>query len=262
MKKIIIALIAVAALAVALFSGVAVGNGGLFDENSNENDQNNSRPSTTDSSTQENLNTGDLVELVAAFDSFASSDVQKNEIEIELESKAFSVDQDFEIVRGSYNGKIVTKIGKGAISGYVCDGKVYNEIGDSMDIQGIDEEKIADIDIKQVLDVVYKICSEGDFSVTEDDEEKTYRLSLTGSQIADIIGYMGSEIEGYNIDITAGIMSVSLENGALSEIEIGCSGNVKVLNMDIPLTLTITDDTQGMNNATMALPQAVIDKIG
>lgn len=261
MKKIIIAVIAAAALVAALLSGVAVGNGSMFGDILNQNDQNSSQ-SSDDSATQGNLNAGDLVELLVAFDNFANSDVQKSVIEIELECKAFAIDQDFEIMTGSYNGKPLTKIGKGAIYGYVYDGKVYNEIGDSFDIQGIDEEKIAELDIKQLLNVVYKICSEGDFSVTENDEQKTFRLALTGGQIADIIGYMGSEFEGYDIAVTEGIMAVSLKNDALSQIKVSCSGNVNVLNMDIPLILTLTADTQGMNNATMALPQAIIDKIG
>ena len=214
----------------------------------------------TGSETQEIVVPTDIYRLVKAWDSYMSADLKRAEVVLMLESKAFSLDEAVSVEAGNVNGKPFAYISKGALDAYIFDNTLYIEDDARFDIAGR-EFSVEDADIRQVLEFIYKLANNSEFTVDETEKGTEYRLSLTQQQIEELVGESLGKISEADISVKKGELVMTTKDNSLAGFDIICDGTVYILGFEAPVTLSVMVETSAENGIQIAVPDFLKDKI-
>lgn len=251
-KKFLIIIAAIVAAA-ALFAGILFGRTFLISDNI--------VPGQEDiSEGQEIVVPTHIYRLVKAWDDYMSADIKQAEIVLLLESKAFAIDEHISVQAGKMDGKPLAHIKKGMIDAYIYNNTLYIEDEAKFDIVGR-EFSVEDIEVKEMLEFIYNLANNSEFSVTENENVTEYRLALTQQQIEQLMGAGFENISELDIAVKHGELVMSTEDKALSGFAVTLDGSVYILGIESPVTLSVNVETTAVNGGEISVPKFIKDKM-
>ena len=252
-KKTLLAVLAGLAVVVVLIAGISMGR--ALNEADNIIPENNGN-----SEGQEIFMPTDIYRLVRAWDDYMTADVKQAEVFLKLESKAFAIDEHISVQAGKLDGKPLAHIKKGMIDAYIYNNTLYIEDEAKFDIVGR-EFSVEDIDVKEMLEFIYKLANNSEFAVEETENGAVYRLTLTQQQIEQLIGESLGQISETDVAVKKGELIITTENNALAGLDIICDGVLYILNFETPLTLSVNVETTAVNGGEISVPKFIKDKM-
>lgn len=92
--------------------------------------------------------------------------------------------------------------------------------------------------LKALPEMVGLLCMEGDIRCTQAGDGYVYTLTLDNAAMQQLSRMILPELAGYGENLTEGMVTILLEEGAVSALEISIEGKINALIVQIPITVS------------------------
>lgn len=197
----------------------------------------------------------DLFRLISAWTELNQEEGFSAALQLEVACDPISLQEDMTYEQINAGGQIVSCLSKGDLAVYYSDGVFCDRNG-----LVLSSEEYALADRVRLLEVLYQLCLNGEFSCTETGEDSwLYTLTLDQAGMESIAYTASPELESMPVTLTSGSIQIYLEKAALTEIRCNCTGGLNGLAETAPVTVSaqwrITD------NSALELPGVVKDRL-
>ena len=185
--------------------------------------------------------TDDLFRLINGWSNLLSRQTLAADLDVSVDCGPVVVKNALRYYRGTIDGVTVNCINKSGLNIF------FSDAGSAVTADG--EEASGDArsltGTAKLLDIVYLVCLEGDFTSEEQDGVCTYRVVLSSRAMDDMLAAVAPEAEKLEIDFTDSFAEVTIEDDTVSALRISCGGSVKVLltsaSADVAADITFVD---------------------
>mgnify|MGYP007008500569 FL=1 len=98
----------------------------------------------------------------------------------------------------------------------------------------------------KLVDIIYLVCQNGDFELTQEGGTYTYKLTLDDQSMDEILAALAPDAEKLDITFENCYAEVTLTDDTVSKLSVSCGGSVKVLltqaGASVTADITFTDD--------------------
>lgn len=197
----------------------------------------------------------DLFRLISAWTELNQEEGFSATLQLEVACDPILLQEDMNYAQINADGQTVNCISKGDLAVYYSDGVFCDRNG-----LVLSSEEYALADRVRLLEVLYQLCLNGEFTCTETgDDSWLYTLKLDQTGMESIAYTVSPEMESMPVTLTSGSIQIYLEKAALTEIRCNCTGGLSGLAETDPVTVSaqwrITD------HSVPELPGLVKDKL-
>ena len=258
-KTIVLMLLVAAVVTVAFLAGSFMGKKNGVDTNIPADSPRPEIDSNSSESGEQNRESDNIFNLIAAFDDYMKATVQQAEVEVKFTFGSLETDEKVSIRTGVVEGISVNHIQYGKLDIYICDGQVFVE-DDNAHFSLNKTDKYDKFNMKEMFAVAYEIVQKGDFSVETVENETVYTLSLTQQQIEDILDSLQGTMRENNAVIEKGVFRITLENGKMDSFDILFNGYIQILSSKIEGGISIETDLS-VSEQAIVVPPSVMEQV-
>lgn len=187
--------------------------------------------------------TEDLFRLLTGWSNLLHEDTIAADLDISVDCGPVVVKNALRYYRETIDGTTVNCINKSGLNIYFSDtGSAVNVNGDEA---GDDARSLAGT--TKLLDIVYLVCQNGEFELSQEGETYTYRLSLDERSMDSLLEALAPDAAKLDMTFEDSYAEVTLTDGTVSKLSVSCGGAVKVLltqaGASVTADITFTDDT-------------------
>ena len=185
--------------------------------------------------------TDDLFRLINGWSNLLSRQTLAADLDVSVDCGPVVVKNALRYYRSTLDGAAVNCINKSGLNIF------FSDTGSAVTADG--EEASGDArsltGTAKLLDIVYLVCLEGDFTSEEQAGVYTYRVALSSRAMDDMLAAVAPEAEKLEIDFTDSFAEVTIEDDTVVSLRISCGGSVKVLltsaSADVAADITFVD---------------------
>ena len=186
--------------------------------------------------------TDDLFRLLNGWSNLFARDALAADLDVSVDCGPVVVKNALRYYRQTIDGVSVNCVNKSGLNIFFSDaGSAVTSGGD----EASDDAKSLTGTTK-LLDIIYLVCQNGDFTSEGADGEYRYAVALDSRSMDAIVEVLAPDAAKLNIDFTDSRAEVVIRNDVVSELTISCGGSVKVLltqaSASITADITFTDD--------------------
>ena len=197
----------------------------------------------------------DLFRLISAWTELDQEEGFSAVLQLEVACNPISIQEDMTYGQINADGQIISCLSKGDLAVYYSDGVFCDRNG-----LVLSSEEYALVDRVRLLNVIYQLCLNGEFSSTETgDESWLYTLTLDQAGMESIAYTASPELESMPVTLTSGSIQIYIENGEFTEIRCNCTGGLSGLAEVAPVT--VSAQWRVKDRSALELPGAVKDQL-
>ena len=187
--------------------------------------------------------TEDLFRLLTGWSNLLHEDTIAADLDISVDCGPVVVKNALRYYRETIDGTTVNCINKSGLNIYFSDtGSTVNANGDEA---GDDARSLTGT--TKLLDIVYLVCQNGEFELSQEGETYTYRLTLDERSMDALLEALAPDAAKLDMTFEDNYAEVTLTDGTVSKLSVSCGGSVKVLltqaGASVTADITFTDDT-------------------
>ena len=185
--------------------------------------------------------TEDLFRLMEGWSNLFARETIAADFDVSVDCGPVVVKNSLRYYRAKVDGVTVNCINKSGLNIFFSDeANAVTENGSAAS----DEAKSLTGTAK-LLDTLYLVCQEGEFTSEQDGEVYRYRVTLDERAMEEFLSILAPEAAKLDIDFSDSSVQVTIENDTLSELSLSCGGSVKVLltqaSADVTGSIVFTD---------------------
>ncbi len=176
----------------------------------------------------------DLLILLAAWMKNDSAEAVQAKIVAQADCGAVSVDADYDYARQRLAGKDIHRVAGKLFTLYFTDSAACTENGTPL--SGAEQSAA---DTAQLIPLAKEICLKGDFSSGVAGDLRIYSVALDPDTASELAGQLVPDLKRLKPDFTDCALKVALQNNELAQIELDCSGSIKVVSRDVDSSVKV-----------------------
>ena len=183
-----------------------------------------------------------LVRLLTGWSNLLHQDTLAADLDISVDCGPVVVKNALRYYRETIDGLAVNCINKSGLNIYFSDaGTAVNANGDEA---GDDAKTLTGT--TKLLDIVYLVCQNGDFELTQEGGTYTYKLTLDDQSMDALLQALAPDAAKLDITFEDCYAQVEIKDETVSKLAVSCGGAVKVLltqaGASVTADITFTDD--------------------
>ena len=168
--------------------------------------------------------TSDLLNLVSAWSSLYGQEVIAADMTLSADLGPLQVSQTLAYYETEAEGTTIRSVQKNRLQLYFTEDTVCDADGDSLELA---DAQLADS--AALLDLVYALCLNGDFSCEGEADSRVYTITLDEDGMQAVILAIAPDAADLDITFSEGSAAVTVEDGALTDISIRVDGTISIL---------------------------------
>lgn len=177
--------------------------------------------------------TEDLFQLLSAWSELESRDVLAAQLQLDADCGPLVLNDSMELFRTTADGQEISCIRKDGLSVYFTDRAFCDQNGEAVSAEG---ETLAQS--ARLWEVAYQACLNGTFSRVGSGGSVIYALTLDEAGMEAAAHAIAPDTAHMSVTLETGSVQITVEAGTLRDIQVFCSGSVKVVASDVPVSLS------------------------
>lgn len=197
----------------------------------------------------------DLFRLISAWTELKQEEGFSAVLMLEAACDPLSLQEELSYSQVNSGDQTVSCLSMGDLSIYYSNGVFCDRNG-----LVLSSEEYALADRVRLLELIYQLCLNGEFSCTETGEASwLYTLELDETGMESVAYTVSPELESMPVTLSSGSVQIYLTDGELTEIRCSCSGGLDGLAETAPVT--VSAQWRVTSRSVPELPGAVRDKL-
>ena len=199
--------------------------------------------------------TADLFRLIDGWANLFAKETLAADLDISVDCGPVVVKNALRYYRREVDGVTVNCINKSSLNIF------FSDTGSAVTAGGEEASSEAKslTGTAKLLDIVYLVCQNGDFTSEQEGGSYRYTVSLDSRSMEDLLAVLAPDAVDLDIDFSNSSVTVTMEEDTVSHLSISCGGSVKVLLTQA--SANITADIAFIDAQMPDVPESVLSAL-
>lgn len=177
--------------------------------------------------------TDDVLRVLSAWAELRGRDSAAGTLTLGVDCGPVVADTSLELGMRHVDGRRIYSVGKSSLTVYTDGSKAVSRSGLGV---ALGESELADT--AKLPRLAYDVCLKGGISAQQHGEKYVYTAALDGGDMEQLIQIISPDAAKLDVNYSYGALKLTVSGGKLTEIEFDCTGTVKIVLTEKPVTVT------------------------
>ena len=177
--------------------------------------------------------TDGILRMLSAWAELRGRDSAAGTLTLGVDCGPVVADTSLELGMRHVDGRRIYSVGKSGLTVYTDGSKAVSKSGLGV---ALGESELADT--AKLPRLAYDVCLKGGISAQQHGEKYVYTAALDGGDMEQLIQIISPDAAKLDVNYSYGALKLTVSGGKLTEIEFDCTGTVKIVLTEKPVTVT------------------------
>ena len=199
--------------------------------------------------------TEDFLALIAAWMKYDGAQTIRADVTARAEAGALSLNGQYDYARTAVENTAIHVLKTRLFTLYFTDSAACTEAG-----LALSSAQTHTIDTAKLIPLAKDLCLNGEFSCSVSGTVRQYRIALDPDTASELTGALLSDLKALKISYSNCVLTITLENGELTDISLDCAGTIRVVSRDVECSVAVSVSYRDAGDG-VEIPQKVVDTL-